>query len=448
MQVLSRTAVLILSVILTILIAASQILYCLHSTLMSPQHISRLFENDKKLAELTNTLYIGLEVSNGSENQDSFLRQYMSKILTNTDQTWVTSQVYITFKGLHQYLFSGTSTLPTIDIIPLKKAIINTLVSDIMKSDQARQRTEKIQAILSTLNNKYFAKLIALGLDNQLSSMLLELTPIRSTGLDKTAIHEIISIYLSLSNKNITLEQASTSISEQMTADALRLNEIKDYFDLSLFMDKAFGELDPLKICKTFISAANKTVTRVVNISLWYIILLLAIHERFRLKSMAKNIALCFFIAAIVMLLTSAFLVNRTFIESLLSHMYSPQGPLSYITIKCSSLLIRDFGVYLALLAIITGLFCMVLLFLIGRRKSQDKKEKGMRFFPAIRFSIGISAFLLVFMIISFISISNEYNAFKNDLARLSQINISQSVKKGLIEAGGMEFLKFIEKSK
>lgn len=441
MKSLSKITALVLSVMLIAAIAAAQISYCLHSTLMSSQHLSRLLEDDKKLTELTVTIYASLAASSSSKEQDVFLRQYMAKVLANTDQSWIKSQVYITAKGLHQYIFSEASTLPTLDIIPLKKAIRNVLISEIMKSDQAKQKAEKIQTILSALNNKYFAKIVALGLNNQLVTMLLELSPIRSTGFDKATINEIVRIYISLSNKNISLEEASTSITEQMAADMLRLNEIKDYFDLNLFMGKAFGELDPLKTCRTFAAAADKTVTRTISISLWCIVLLLTIHRRFHLTSVIKAAARSVLIASALLLCISAPLINRPFIEGILSHMYSEQNTLSYILIKYASLFIRDLGLYLALQALITALPCGLLFFLVKGGKAAVKSEKHFRLFPAKRLSLGISVFLLVFIVISFISLSNEYKTFSGDLARLSQTDISQSIRKGLVEAGGMEFL-------
>lgn len=448
MHSLSRITSFILTALLIVIMTAAQLLYCLHSTAISSQHASRLLENGQKLSQLTNSLYDGLAASSNAEEQDGISNQYAAKILAGTDQSWVRSQLYITLKGVHQYLFSNASTLPTIDIIPLKKAIRSVLVSEIMKSDEAVQNQQKIQTILSALNNKYFARIIALGLDNQLVSMLLELSPIRGTGFDRTTVQEVIRIYLSLSNQSITLDQASASIAEQITADTLRLNEIKDYFDLSLFMEKAFGELNPLKTCKVFIADIDKTVSRAVNVSLWCVILLLLISNRFRLRSIIKAAAFGMLAASVIVLCISLLIMNKALMDGLLAHAFIGNNPLSYMTASFTSLLIRDYGLYLSLQALAAGLPCIALLFLTFRVKPADKKEKGHRLFPFVRLSLGITGLLLVFVAISFISVCNEYNTFKTSLAKLSQTDISQSVKNGLIEAGGMEFLKIIEKIK
>lgn len=447
MKTLSRITVFLLSMILIVSMAAAQISYCLHSTLMSPQHLSRLLENDEKLAELTGIMFNSLSASYADNEQETFLKQYAAKILKNADQAWVKSQIYITAKGLHQYMFSDASTLPTLDIIPLKKAISDLLVSDIMKSEQGRQRTEKIKTILSAINNRYFAKIITLGLNNQLVSMLLELTPIRSTGFDKATISEIIRIYISLSNENINLEQASISIAEQMTSDILRLNEIRDYIDLSLFMDKAFGELDPLKAIKDFISGVDNTAARTVNITLWCAILLLIIHKRFQFIRAIKSAAWCLLISELLLLSASAFIINRPLIARLLSHLYNARGSLSHLAAGYISLLIRDFGQYLALQSVIASLLCAILIFAASKFKFQDKKKKPL-FLPRTKLSLGVLAFMLIFAVIGFVSLSNQYNTFKGSMAKLSQTDVSESIKKGLIEAGGMEFLNLVEKIK
>lgn len=445
MKNLSRTARIILLILMTIVMTAAQLLYCLHGTLMSSAHLSRLLEDEQKLTEVTAVLYSSLDMSKRTDIETKSPKKYIARILGSTEEAWVKSQVYILSKALHQYIFEASDTLPTIDITPLKKSIRTVVLSDIMQSDDAKQKTAKVKAILTVLNNKYFAKLIDLGLNSQLISMLLELSPVKATGFDSAAVQEIVRIYLSLSNKDISLDQASYSITEQLTADMLKLNQIKDYFDFNLFMDKAFGDHNPLKNVRVYITSLDKTISRAVKVLFCCLLLLLCVLRSFRAVKLVKDTVLCLLASGILSLLAAALMLNFQVLEKLIFNTISSGGALSYAIIKYTGLLIKDSGLYLALQSALTVFFCAAVLLIVSRFKEKERARRSIKGFPIMRITLIIFTFTIIFSIWSSISVINHYHIFKDELAKLSAPELSKSITQGLAEAGGMEFLNLLE---
>ncbi|HYE10774.1 MAG TPA: hypothetical protein VEF53_11395 [Patescibacteria group bacterium] len=438
----------VLCIAMICVVSVSELLYCTHSTLMSPGHFTTLLDDEQKLSQLTVLLYGSLADSTASDRYQA-IKKYAVNILNKCDQTWVKSQIYIGASGLQKYIASEATTLPTLDFVPLKTIIKESIITEIMKQPQALENVDKVKTVLSILNNKYFSAIIKYGLSNQLVTMLLELAPIQSTGFDRATVLEIIKVYLSFSNKSTTLDQASYSIVEQMAAKSFELDKLKDYFDMGLFLEKAFGDDNPVAAFKTFINRVDTSISLSTKVLFWCFMLLLWINLRFSLIKLLRTILYCISLASIFNVLLSALLINPISSQKLITLFTTAQVSFNNFWVKLWVFLLRDFGFYLALqsvfISIIAGFFYLTTKRLFKKTTNINVKIKVHRF-STWRFTALFIVFTLVFSWWSFSSIAKDTKTFHSNVQKLLRTDINKSVVNGLKEAGGMEFLKYVQK--
>lgn len=437
----------LICIALIVVITAAELLYCFHSTLKSPNHFANMLDNDKKLSQLTLLVYDGLSEPVEFNMRQASINRYAVSILNKVDQKWVKGQIYIAATGLHRYISSEATTLPTFDLVPLKAVIKETLLTEIMKQPLTEEKVEKVKTVLTVLNNKYLSAIINFGLNNQLVSMLLELAPIRSTGFDRTTILEIIRIYLSFSNQNTTLEQASYSIVKQMAMEALELDKLRDYFDLNLFLEKAFGADNPIASFKTLVNKVDTSTTFLSKMLFWCLILLLFINAGFSITRLMKSVFYCTFVASAFNLLLSTILVNPNLSNKLMTLFVAPQGSFGRFLVKLLVFLSRDFGLYLALQSVLVCIIAAVL-YLITKFVTAKKNKDSVQVhrFSTWRFSVVLVILMLIFSWWNITAINNGVNNFHRELEKQRSTDINQRIISGLIEAGGMNFLKYLQK--
>jgi hypothetical protein len=447
MKRLNKVIIIILCVSLICIISTSELLYCLHSTLLSPSHFTGLLDKDKKLSQLTALIFNSLSESTAADNNEAYINRYAIDLLNKLNQTWVKGQIYIAATGIQKYIASEATTLPTFDFVPLNTVIKNSLVSELMKQPQTKGNIEKVKTVLAVLNNKYFSAIIEFGISNQLVTMLLELAPIRSTGFDRATISEIIEIYLSFSNKNITLDQASYSIVEQMAAKSLELDKLKDYFDSNLFLEKAFSDNNPITSFKTFVNRLDTSISLSTKVLFWCFVLLIFIFLQLSIPKLLRIILYCTSIASVFNVLLSVLLINPYFSHDFMNQFAAPQGAFSSFLNKLSVFLLRDFGLYLALQSVLISIIAVISYMLIKLvlRKTTNTKAT-VRYFSTWRFSLVITIFVILFSWWNFSSIKKDINTFNSSIDKLHNTDIKQSIINGLKEAGGMEFLKYAQK--
>ena len=428
-------------------IAASELLYCAHNTLLSSIHFSTMLEDDKKLAQMTALVYGSLSEAATAEGNQVTVSKYALGILNKTDQSWVKGQLYITATGLHKYITSEAAVLPTLDFVPLNTAVKESLISEVLKQPQTKEKVEKVKTVLTVLNNKYLSAVINFGLSNQLTSMLLELAPIRSTGFDRSTLQEIIRIYLSFSNKDMTLDQASESIVGQMILEALELDKLKDYFDTNVFIEKAFGSENPLAAFKTFVNKTDTSISFTIKILFWCLLLLMLINSNFSLIRLLKSVLFCTVIGSIANFLLSALFVNTSASQRLIGFVVNSESTFTNFLVKLSGFMLRDFGLYLALQSILITVIAAVLLLLAKLIFSKASKiRKAGRFTPVWRFNFVLIIILIVFCWWSVASISQAVEQLQNNISAIKSRDIHQQIIIGLTEAGGMNFLSHLQK--
>lgn len=436
----------LLCIAIICVISASELLYCAHSTLMSPSHFTKFLDKEKNLSQFTGLVY-GSLTEPTTEGSIQIIDKFTVNILNKLDKDWVKSQIYIGAAGLQKYIVSEAESLPTLDLSPLNTAIKETLISDVMNQPNTIDNVSNVKTVLSALNNKYFSTIIKYGLRNQLVTMLLELAPIQSTGFNGTTILEIIDIYLSLSNKSTTLDQASYSIVEQLIEKELNLDKLKSYFDMDLFMEKAFARDNPVLAFKTFVNRIDAAMSIFTKITFWCLILLIFINSHFRLIKYLRTILFCISMATIFNLLLSILLINPSFSQKLITSFSVPYNGFGDFWIKLWIFLFRDFGLYLALQSILISFFAVISYLIINSlfKKLTTPKTLVSKFFIK-RFAVAVVAFLLIFSWWNFYSINKDIKIFQNSMQKISDLDINQNIIQGLKEAGGMEFLKYIQK--
>jgi|GEM_PF-4961627 len=428
-------------------IAASELLYCAHSTLLSSSHFSKMLEDDKKLDQVAALVYGSLTESALAGENQGVVSKYALDILNKTDQSWVKGQVYINAVGLHKYITAEAAALPTLDFAPLNAAIKASLISEIASQPQTKEKVEKVKTVLAVLDNKYLSAVISFGLSNQLTGMLLELAPIRSTGFDRSTLQEIIRIYLSFSNKNMSIDQASQSIVSQMILEGLELDKLKDYFDTNVFLKKAFGSENPIAAFKTLINRTDTSISLTVKIFFWCLLLLLFINSGLSLTKLLKSALLCAVLGSAVNFLLSALFVNTFASQSLIAFLLKSEGVFDNFLVKLSGILLRDFGLYLALQSVLLAIIAAVTLLLASVAFNKARKtRRTARSFPVWRFNIVLVVILLVFSWWSVLSLTQATKQFQNSINVIKAADIHQQILSGLTEAGGMNFLKYLQK--
>jgi hypothetical protein len=150
----------ILCALLIIVIFTAELMYCLHITLMSPYHFSRLMDNDKQLAEFTTLIDEALSEANSSNSKSSLMTTYAYKVFKQADKAWLKEQLYLALTGFHKYTAAGASSLPSLDLTPLKSSIKELLLAEAMRQPQISEKTEKVKSLLTILNNKYLSSII------------------------------------------------------------------------------------------------------------------------------------------------------------------------------------------------------------------------------------------------------------------------------------------------
>lgn len=444
LKIISRATI---CIIMTFIITASELLYCAHSTLLSTNHFSAMLDNDKKLAQLTAIVYGSLSESASQDSSQGIRNLYTLQVLQSTDQSWVKGQIYINATALHKYLTSEAAALPTLDFVPLNTAIKESLVTEVMKHPQSKEKIEKVKNVLAVLDNKYLSSVIKFGLTNQLTSMLLELAPIRNTGFDKSTLQEIIRIYLSFSDKNTTIDEASKNIVSQMIQEALELDKLKDYFDTNLFLEKAFGSQNPIASLKTMINRADTSISLTLQVLFWCFILLLLINSGFSLKRLLKLTLFCTFIASAINFLFSALMVNSLVMQKLITQTINAQGAFSGFLAKLCVFLLRDYGLYLALQSVLLTILSLAAYLLIKFLFHQTQPAKKTKYrLPLWRLNVALIVFAISFSWWHVTAINREVVRFQKNIRELKDIDINQKIVKGLTEAGGMDFLKYLQK--
>jgi hypothetical protein len=316
-----------------------------------------------------------------------------------------------------------------------------------MKQPKTIENINKVKTVLSVLNNKYFSAIIKYGLSNQVVTMLLELAPIKNTGFNGTTILEIINIYLSLSNESTTLDQASNSIVLQLIEKELELDKLKPYFDMDLFLEKAFTSDHPVLAVKNFVNSVDASLSLLFNVLFWCLILLLFINLRFSLIKFLRILLYCISMATIFNLLLSGLLINPVFLENLIKSFSVSQSSLDNFWIKLWIFLLRDFGYYLALQSILVSFFAVFSYLLISSLFKKLSNSKGVVAKTSIgRFAAIIVAFALIFSWWNLYSVNKDIKLLQSNMQKLNNIDVNQSIMIGLKEAGGMEFLKYIQK--
>lgn len=431
-----------LCIVFTVSIAAAQLLYCAHGTVMSVSHFAKLMDDDKRLSYVKELAFSNLEKAEVSKAP---LNQYILNVLQKTDQDWLQRQLYIGSVGFHEYLFSNSSNLPTLDFSAVKLVIREALLTDVMSQAKTQEEIGKVKTILSVLNNKYLSAIINFGVNNQVVNMLLELAPVRNTGFDGSTVKEILQVYLSLSSKNISLDQASYDIVEQLASKALELDKLRDYFDLDIFLSSAFGELDPVKAAKLLISRTDKALTFSVSVVFWCLLLLILLCCGLNIK-MLKRLSACAFFASLLCLLLSLILLNQAAAQNFLSRLVSTRGAFNGFLSQMLLFIIKDFSLYLALQSTVLSLASAgVFLLFKALSKKASKAKVSSRRFPTLRAAAIIFILMLAVSWWNAAAINSEVKAFRSNMRKLKGNNINQSIVKGLTEAGGMNFLKHLQ---
>jgi hypothetical protein len=442
-----KSVKMILTVLLCIamicVISASEMLYCAHSTFMSPSHFTNFLDKERNLSQLTALIYSKFAPSTTTDSKQD-IKKYAFNILKKLDQDWIKSQVYIGSAGLQKYIVSEAESLPTLDFEPLNTAIKATLISDVMNQPKTLENLSKVKTVLAVLNNKYFSAVIKYGLSNQLVKMLLELAPIQNTGFNGTTISEIIDVYLSFSNESTTLDQASYSIVQRLVEKELELDKLKAYFDMDLFMEKAFGSDNPVLAVKNFVKSVDASMSRLTIILFWCLILLLFINFSFSLIKFLRIVLYCICMATIFNLLLSVLLINPNFSQTLINSFSVSQNNFSDFWVKLWVFFLRDFGFYFALQSIVISFFSVLSYLIISSlfKKSINSRTLASKF-TISRFTAILVVFILLFSWWNFYSINKDIKILQSNMQKLSNMDVNQSIINGIKEAGGMNFLKY-----
>ncbi len=421
MKKLKSFYVLLLCVLLTVLLLAAQLFYCADATLLASRHVSRLLENQKQQQALLELLVLNIREHS----------VYGSTALENTDQDYIRSQLYILLKDFHQYLISNTDTLPTIYIAPLKPAIKEYILQEALAQPQTQDKISKVQTILNTLNNKYFNALLNFSLNNQVISGLLQLTPVKNTGFDRSTVSQILSIYLSFSQSNISIEEASRSIVEKMTSEALQLDSIKDYFDTGMFAASAFGEKQPLLALKELIRHMDSTLSYFIPFAGILLLVLLLCSGVKSLFWRLRAVFACSSMAALLALLLSPFFLFRG--------LSSTQSFFSGLL----NLLLRDYGWHLLFTALLT-LGVSIGLYICFRRfiKENSSEKKKTFLLPRLRLSLVLILLLFITGWWSIDSIKKELLVFNTELQEFHQTDHRQDIWRALGDTIGIKLQK------
>lgn len=432
-------------------ISVSELLYCAHSTLMSPSHFAKFLDKDRNISELTELVYSSLEEPITQDSSQAVYK-YAVIILNKLDPGFVKGQIYIMAVGLQKYITSETTTLPTLDFAPLNTVIKETLISDVMKQPKTTENINKVKSVLSVISNKYFSAVIKYGLSNQLVAMLLKLDPIKDTGFNGSTLSEIVEIYLSLSNKNTTLDQASYSIVLKLVEKGLELDQLKVYFDMDLFLEKTYSSDNPVLAVKVFVNSADASISLTVKILFWCLILLILINLRFNLIKFLRLILYCISMATIFNLLVSVLLINPNFSRQLISPFSVPQNSFGGFWIKLCIFLFKDMGLNLVLQSVIISIIAVISYLIITSLLKRSTKTEISNNKPSVNISlVSRSAIILVAIIMffgwwNFYSINKDIKVLQDNMQRLSNIDMREHITNGLKEAGGMEFLEYLQK--
>lgn len=432
---------------LTIAMVLSSLSYCFHRTILSSRHVGEVLESDRNLSSMTELLYTSITETADSQQSHSLASIITIKTLRRTEPEWLKSQVYIGVKGIHNYLTTENTILPTLDFTHLNNAIREQLMVELLEQPQGKAKIQNVRTVLTALDNKYFSTIINFGLNNKLVSMLLELSPVQDTGFDKTTLQEVVRIYISFSNKNLDLDEASHQIVKQMTEEFLELSKLKDYFDLNVFMEKAFGNNDPLKALKRIIQSSTKVLSRTATVLFWCFVIYLTLVQKLRLLEAVKSLAYCGIFASITTLLLALLLMNASIVQSLLNVLLQPKGIFDSFSFKLYAMLLRDAGSYLLLQSIVTSLIAMAFAILLRRTGKKPQTKKKHFNFPIIRACLIVTVFIVVFCWWNFSELQREAKLFQANRTALQSADLDDNIIKGLIEAGGMHFLKHLQKT-
>jgi hypothetical protein len=231
-----------------------------------------------------------------------------------------------------------------------------------------------------------------------------------------------------------------------MASEALELNKLRDYFDMNLFVEKAFVDVNPIASLKTFLTKVDTSTTVLVQVLFCCLLLLLLINVNFNLVKLLKNTFYCTFAASSLNLLFSILLINPLYSNKLITAFANPQGSFGRFLVKVLVFLFRDFGLYLALQSVLLTIVAAVLYLIMKLLFKKAKNAKAIVHFPTWRLTAVIVIFTVVFVGWNLIAINSEIVAFHKDMDKIRSADINQSIVNGLIEAGGMDFLKYVQR--
>lgn len=424
MKKLKSIYALLLCILLTSILLAGQLFYSADATLLAPKHVSKLLERPKNQQSLLELLYGSLE--------ENFA--YRGNPLQNADQDFVKSQLYMLLKDFHHYVVSKDSTLPTLYVAPLKPVLKDYILQKALTQPQIQDKTAKVQTLLNTLNNKYFNALVNFSLNNQVISSLLQLTPVKDTGFDRSTVSQILSIYLSFSQSDITIEEASRSIVEKMTAETLQLDNMKDYFDTGLFLNSAFGEKQPIGALRELIQHTDSTLSYFIPFAGILLLLLLLLSGEKTLFWRLKAVSFCSGIAALLALLLVSSRLLAAGIQS-----EEPSGFLKGFLL----LLFRDYGLHLIGISLMTLGSSIGLYIFFRRFEGDNSSEKKKNFFiPRLRLSLILLLLLFITGWWSLYSIKKEGFALVSELEQFRQTDHHEDIWRAIGDTTGIKLQK------
>ncbi|MTI48408.1 MAG: hypothetical protein FH761_11230 [Firmicutes bacterium] len=276
----------------------SQLLFAFNSTFLSSKYFNNSFEKNNISTSIKDIFINRLEANRINANElaspplNKFEENNLASvdlgriILEHLDQNWVEEQISLLIKESFAFVFDDSNALPIIDIKITKDNFFKGLITEAMKQASTNKDIETIGEVIKLLDNKYMALLIDNDTTDEIVNQILNLEIVKASNLDRDMILTIIKVYRE--NRSDNIDEISHSLVSEMFNSKIDINNYKDYFDLNLFLEKSFDEVEnPFYSLKILISSIRSITLRTILLLL-LVLIIIVIIANFSIKGTIK----------------------------------------------------------------------------------------------------------------------------------------------------------------
>ncbi len=275
----------------SVLLILIQINIAFDNTFLSSNYFSSSFDEnnisttlkDFAVYKIQNTNILPIDAKypqSNNRNNNVMLDFNMSDLVHNyLDQDWLEEQLSLIVKGTHAYLVSDTTTLPIIDIQPIKESFFEGLVDELMKREEVKNSLTAMSKVFKLLD-KVDASTIS---NNELVNRIMDLEIINDYGIDKDVVQNIITIYKE--NKDCEAADINKQIVSKIIKTKINYNGLQNEIDLNNVVNKIFKDIiNPFETFRNLFKT-NKTIILQTLIILCAILILIIFITCFKLYS-------------------------------------------------------------------------------------------------------------------------------------------------------------------